>query len=241
MSSDPTIADPLELLNHHIQEHFASRSIRILEAGGGSATALDLPRLSTASITTIDIDEHQLERNAYADVKILADLEEVQLTDRYDLIVLYNVIEHLRRPDRALGRLLDGLDEGGLFVVGAPVERSFAGMITKLTPHWFHVWVYRHVFGVPTAGLPGQGPFKTWFHPLARPNRLVEYMKRRGLTPSYLSLYDAGRLAHIQGRHPLLGLLLHAVTGLLNVAFLGSRDVRKGDYHLVFRVSSPQP
>lgn len=235
MSTTVTWPDPVTLLNAVVRDQLAGRRLRMLEAGGGSRSYLDLGPVAVESITTVDIDPAQLERNTYASTRILADLEEVELDGTYDLVVAYDVFEHLRRPDRALERLLPALASGGLLVVGSPVERSFSGMVTKATPHAFHLWVYRHVFGDREAGTPGHGPFRTWFHPLARPDRLATHLVEQGLEPVFASVYESGRYRHIRERKPVLGGLLLAVTSLLNVPFAGTRNVREGDYHLVFR------
>jgi len=58
----------------------AGRPLDVLEAGGGSATALaTLPR--SLRFVTIDISADQLARNNYAAEKIHADLEDVDLED----------------------------------------------------------------------------------------------------------------------------------------------------------------
>lgn len=41
---------------------------------------------------------------------------------------------------------------GGQIVVAAPNPYSVKGFVTRYTPHWFHVWYYRHVLHRPQAG-----------------------------------------------------------------------------------------
>ena len=56
----------------------------------------------------------------------------------------------------ALLGFCESLKQGGLILIGAPNPKSLSGVVTKYSPHWFHVWFYRHVRGDKNAGLPGE-------------------------------------------------------------------------------------
>lgn len=226
---------PRALLNALIRGEFAGRPVSILEAGGGSHSHLETGRLNVARITTIDISPEQLARNSYAHTKILGDLEEFRYDERYDIVIVYNVLEHLARADRALERLAEACADGGLFVVGSPYMGSFSGLVTRLTPHAVHVGFYRHVLGRATAGEPGHPPFPTHFHPLTDPGRLAAWLDTAGFECLLLGTFESGVYRLARERQPLVGALLVAATALLNLVTPKRYNARHGDYHGLFR------
>ena len=134
--------------------------LRVLEAGGGSATHVPLP--PSAIYTVIDISMEQLERNEYAVEKLQGDIETFDFEDRrFDVIVCYDVLEHLLRPRQAILSFSSILAEGGLLILAGPIVSSMKGLVTKFTPHAVHVWFYRRVCKNPRAGQPGYPPFRT--------------------------------------------------------------------------------
>ncbi len=139
----------------------ASR-LAIYEAGGGSTSFLPLNILNRAHVTVVDIDENQIRNNDYAQEKILGDIQTHRFApESFDLVICYNVVEHLPDVESALLGFCESLKQGGLILIGAPNPKSLSGMVTKHTPHWFHVWFYRYVRGDKEAGLPGEAPFPT--------------------------------------------------------------------------------
>ena len=75
----------------------------------------------------------------------------------------------------------ESLKQDGLILIGAPNPRSLSGVVTKYSPHWFHVWFYRYVRGEKKAGQPGEAPFPTFFHPLVTLSNLEAFAKTHGL------------------------------------------------------------
>jgi SAM-dependent methyltransferase len=141
--------------------------LAIYEAGGGSTSFLPLEVLVRAHVTVVDIDEDQIRNNDYAQQTILGDIQTYRFKpDSFDLVICYNVIEHLPDVDAALSGFCEALKPGGLILIGAPNPQSLSGVVTKYSPHWFHVWFYRHVRGDKMAGQPGHAPFPTFYHPL---------------------------------------------------------------------------
>jgi SAM-dependent methyltransferase len=160
-----------------VQEILSSRlpsgQLAIYEAGGGSTSFLPLGMWNRAHVTVVDIDADQLRNNDYAQEKILGDIQTLRFKpNSFDLVVCYNVIEHLPDVLSALTGFFGSLKRGGLILIGAPNPKSLSGVVTRYTPHWFHVWFYRYVLGDTKAGLPGEAPFPTFFHPLVTPANL---------------------------------------------------------------------
>jgi SAM-dependent methyltransferase len=150
--------------------------VDVLEAGCGSASHLDFG--PAARITGIDISPSQLERNKSLDVRVIGDLQSHPLpNEAFDVVVCWNVLEHLPRPREALDNMLQALRVKGVLVLAVPNACSIKGWVTRLTPHAFHVWVYRRVFGIASAGSDDHGPFPTYFADPISPEGLRNYAR----------------------------------------------------------------
>lgn len=232
MSPEKALAKAQDLL----AKAFAGRSVRIYEAGGGSVSVLPLEAFDDYRITVVDIDEEQLQNNSYADEKILGNIETQPFPpDSFDLIVCHNVIEHLPAADRALQQFHAALAPGGLVFVSAPNPESLFGMITKHSPHWFHVWVYRVIFRHKDAGQPGKHPFKTIFHPVVYPAEFERFARQTGFEVTYLRKFLSKNFYYMQQKRPLLGGLLGLAVGALDVLTLRRFPLMLGDYHAILR------
>jgi hypothetical protein len=183
--------------------------LAIYEAGGGSTSFLPLKVLNRAHVTVVDIDEDQIRNNDYAQKAILGDIQTYRFKpNSFDLVICYNVIEHV--PD---------------------VEAA----LLNFSPHWFHVWFYRHVRGDDKAGLPGHAPFPTLFHPLVTLSNLEAFAEQHGLQMIYRKQYESPRYPEMRLRKPLFAALVDAAAKLMNFFLPGRTDVRHGDYHVILR------
>jgi SAM-dependent methyltransferase len=210
--------------------------LAIYEAGGGSTSFLPLSVLNRAHVTVVDIDEDQIRNNDYAQETILGDIQSHRFQpETFNLVICYNVIEHLPDVEAALLGFCESLKKGGLILIGAPNPKSLSGVVTKYSPHWFHIWFYRHVRGDKNAGLPGQAPFPTFFHPLVSLPRLETFAREHGLQVIYRRQYESPRFPEMRGRKPVLAALLDAVAIVANFFLAGKADVRRGDYHVILR------
>jgi SAM-dependent methyltransferase len=210
--------------------------LAIYEAGGGSTSFLPLSVLNRAHVTVVDIDEDQIRNNTYADKTVLGDIQSYRFKrETFDLVICYNVIEHLADVEAALLGFCESLKQGGLILIGAPNPTSLSGVVTKYSPHWFHVWFYRHVRGDRHAGEPGQAPFPTFFHPLVSLSKLEAFARGHGLQVTYKREYESPRFPEMRARKPVLAALLDAVAVVANLFLPGKPDVRRGDYHVILR------
>jgi SAM-dependent methyltransferase len=210
--------------------------LAIYEAGGGSTSFLPLSVLDRAYVTVVDIDEDQIRNNDYAQATILGDIQSHRFKpNSFDLVICYNVIEHLADVEAALLGFCESLKQGGLVLIGAPNPKSLSGVVTKYSPHWFHVWFYRHVRGDKNAGLPGQAPFPTFFHPLVSLSKLDAFAREHGLQVIYKKEYESPRFPEMRARKPVLAALLDAVAIVANLFLSDKADVRRGDYHAILR------
>jgi SAM-dependent methyltransferase len=211
-------------------------SLAVYEAGGGSTSFLPLSVLDRAHVTVVDIDADQIRNNDYAQQAILGDIQSHRFKPgSFDLVICYNVIEHLADVEAALLGFCESLRPGGLILIGAPNPESLSGVVTKYSPHWFHVWFYRHVRGDKNAGLPGQAPFPTFFHPLVSLPRLEAFAAEQGLQAIYRRQYESPRFPEMRARKPLFAAVLDAFAVVVNLLMPDKADVRRGDYHVILR------
>src|SRR5207244_12940379 len=119
-----------------------------------------------------------------------------------ELVICYNVIEHVPDVEAALLNVCESLKPNGMILIGAPNPRSLSGVVTKYSPHWFHVWFYRHVRGDKKAGLPGHAPFPTHFHPLVTVPNLDDFAWKHGLQVIYRKEYESPRYPEMRWRAP---------------------------------------
>lgn len=228
--------DSLLAVHRILGEQLPATRLAIYEAGGGSTSFLPLDVLGRSHVTVVDIDEDQIRNNDYAQETILGDVQTYRFSPRsFDLVICYNVIEHLPEVEAALLRFCESLKPGGLILIGAPNPRSLSGVVTKYSPHWFHVWFYRHVRGDRRAGEPGQAPFPTFFHPLVTLSRLEAFAKAHGLQVIYRKEYESPRYPEMRARKPVLAGLIDAAAAVMNLVLPGGADVRRGDYHVILR------
>ena len=140
-------------------------AIDILEAGCGQRWLLKLEG-NKFNLTGIDIDKDALEirKNVHKDLDeaIHGDLRTIAFGDRkFDVIYSAFVLEHIEGAEDVLSRMIGWLEPNGIIIIEIPDPDSVKGRVTKITPHWFHIFYYRFVLGKITAGRPGYGPYRT--------------------------------------------------------------------------------
>jgi SAM-dependent methyltransferase len=216
--------------------HFGPRPVAVYEAGGGSTSYIRLDGLNVTRITLVDIDPHQVSRNDIAHETIVGDLQTIELPrESFDLVICYNVIEHLPHLSEALERMSRVVKRGGLIVFGAPMPTSLNGLAARFTPHFVHVWICRHLLKWPDAGKPGCAPFPVAYHRLVEPRALQARAKTLGLEPVYFRAYFGSLVEEIERKNPLLGRALVSTANIIRRATFDRLDLLRGDYHLVLR------
>jgi SAM-dependent methyltransferase len=154
--------------------------IRGLEAGCGSMSHLRLPE--SAHLTGLDVSPSQLDRNERIHERIVGDLQTIDLPpESFDVVVCWNVLEHLRDPEAAVTRLAVTVKPGGALVIACPNPLALRSMVARLTPLWFHVWFYEKMLGLKGAGADDVGPFPTYMSRRIAPKALCESAESCGL------------------------------------------------------------
>lgn len=117
-----TFAFAFRLLNKYLSQR---KSLDILEIGTGSGFFLDFAKESfpDSSFSGVEYDERLLAETAlrapFASL-IQGNAENFNLASNYDLIVSFQVIEHLYNPSAMLKNVHSHLKPGGIFLVTTP-------------------------------------------------------------------------------------------------------------------------
>ena len=82
---------------------------------------------------------HDLELPVFA-----GGVEAIAARPHFDLIILFQVLEHIRDPLSVLRQCATLLKPSGVLIVGVPNLESWQARYTG--PHWFHLDVPRHLF-----------------------------------------------------------------------------------------------
>jgi SAM-dependent methyltransferase len=226
----------VDLLQRIVAESTDGRQgVEVLEAGCGEYPS-PLGLGDRARIVGIDTSEAQLARNSWAHEKIQGDIVTYAFpAGGYDVVVCWDVLEHLPEPEGALDNLARATRPGGLLVIKVPNVMSAKGLVTKFTPHWFHVWIYRHVFGYANPGVGDTPPFHTYLRWSIRPRALRRFSRRRGLGLEMLGTYEADKQQGIRERLHLQGRLWRILRGGVRLVTLGAIDPDATELIAVFR------
>lgn len=164
-------------------------NLDVLEAGCGSLKKISFNQPVT--LTGIDISSKQLERNIYLDTKIHGDLHTYKFQpSSFDVIVCWDVLEHLEKPSLALDNMANSLKPGGLMIIKLPNLLSLKGLITKFSPFSIHVLYYKLVYKKADAGKNDSGPFKTFLKSEVSPPSLKKYAASSGMFVAYFDYFD---------------------------------------------------
>jgi len=208
--------------------------IDVLEAGGGSASHIPLP--PEHHLTTIDISPEQLAANGTAEEKILGDIETYDFgASRFDLIILYNVLEHVNDPEKAVDNMCRFLRSGGVIVIKGPIIRSPRSIFTKITPHWAHVLIYRHVFKVKRAGQPDSPPFKTVLNRQAEYEHLKSRLEDQGFAQIADRVFESMQIAQIGQFGGIFTWLYRAFRVLCWLGHAGRFHTHATDFIIAYR------
>lgn len=208
--------------------------LEVLEVGGGSKTYVDAKK---AKYTVLDISRHSLKADRhYADRQLLGDAQTYEFgSEEFDVAVFWNVLEHIEDPAKAIANASGTLREGGLVIVRGPEINSLKAIVTRATPHWFHVVFYRRVLGFPKAGMPGHAPFKVIHSSGASRPFLKRMMRELGFQLIYEESYVGDQLSLLRSYSKMAYLIYRGVEHVLRAMTLSRFGTRTTDFVLVFQ------
>ena len=115
-----------------------------------------------------------------------------------------------------------------------PHAGSVKGWITRLTPHGFHVWYYRHVIRLEGAGAPGRGPFPTYMRSVISPRRLARLAGQLGLQTVFSFQYEGWTQLRLREKLRLDGRAWPVLTRLVSSVTGGRLTLAHSDMAMVF-------
>ncbi|MEV6523711.1 class I SAM-dependent methyltransferase [Longispora sp. NPDC051575] len=212
-------------------EHLGSRA---LEAGAGKRTRLSLP--PDTYVVGVDTDPDALAWNTRLDERVLCDLMEYTPPfGTFDLITCWYVLEHVDRPELLIERFANWLRPGGLMVLAVPHLASPKSLVTKWTPHSFHIWFRRKVAGSANAGKPGFGPYPTTLRRSIAPRNLARRAADLGLSVAFEGYFEDNKQRKLRQKLRVTGAGWRAARGLTRVASLGQLDALRTEYLVVLQ------
>jgi len=232
------MSDALSELQRLIDGHVAGgRAIRLLEAGCGSMSKVRLGE--NVEVVGIDISAQQLERNPGLHECILGDIQSYPLQEHgFDIIICWDVLEHLDEPRKALTNFFRAAKPGGLIILAFPNLYSLKGVITKLTPHIVHVWYYKYLLHIPDAGVDDTPPFVTTFrlavtHPAIR--RLAE---AHSAEVAFFALRESHDMKYVRRKFRFMNAIMTGASLVSRALSFGRVDALHSDCILVLRAGA---
>lgn len=136
---DNEVLSTPDKVNEMLDAMTIGKGMRVLDLGTGTGVLIPYLNERTGSdgaITAVDMSEGMLTRARakYGQLPNVRfeklDFERDDVDGRYDVIILYSVYPHLRRPMETLGRLLrDNVVAGGRIIVAFPTDEMFINSI----------------------------------------------------------------------------------------------------------------
>jgi SAM-dependent methyltransferase len=205
--------------------------IRVLEAGSGSASYVHFP--CVVETVGIDISQRQLDRNITLDQKILGDIQTYPLPlGSYDVVICWDVLEHVARPNLALDNLVRSLKPKGILVLKQPNIMSLKGLLTKALPWRLHLLFYRHAFRTEHRPEDETGPFRTYLRFSTRPRAVREYARKMGLSVVY---YDSSDVVDAPYLRKMTLILNTYRLARMVLYLLSNRRISDSDYIIVLQ------
>jgi SAM-dependent methyltransferase len=207
----------------------------VLEAGGGSFAHFSLPE--KAQLLALDIEFGQLSKNNNVHMKIQGDLHALPIAaNSLDMIVCFNVIEHLGDPELVLSQLVDSLKPGGIILVGCPNRSSLKGLVTLWTPYEFHRWYYRVIVGKKDRGDGHFDVFPTPFKKVVSAKQLPLWFTANHLKVTEFIKYDGAAAYNLTKgslKANMAGYIYYSLGWLGKILSFGSWDPFSSDLLLL--------
>lgn len=213
---------------------YGRKNLSVLEAGCGSVSHIRIP--SSGEITGIDVSPEQLGRNGHIHNRIVGDVQHhVFGPDSFDVIVCWDVLEHLMFPEKALLNFFGALRDKGLIILAAPNSHSLKGLVTRLTPLFVHVLFYRLAVGDREAGKDNGGPFKTFFRRGMYPENIRTMAGCHGLSVRMFHIYEGPVSRYLRSNNLFFDICLRSLSGFIKGLTMNRFDPLLSDYMIVLQ------
>jgi len=218
----------IDKINKIIKEKNKGKDrIAVLEAGCGSGSRFVFG--PNAYITGVDISLKQLQKNNILHNKILADIQTLSFQpSSFDVIICWEVLEHVQKPRQVLENFYQVLRESGIIIIAIPNLMSLKGLVTKFTPHKFHFWCNKFIFGwqMPT--------FPTYCKIFISPIFLKRFLKFSN-SKILWSHFSNGWTKNLK-RRSLIFYNIYIVLGIIiKILTFGIINIRNTDFIIVYQ------
>jgi 2-polyprenyl-3-methyl-5-hydroxy-6-metoxy-1,4-benzoquinol methylase len=187
--------------------------VKLLEAGCGSSSHVRINDVVYA--VGIDISKEQLEANTVVQERILGDIQEYPLPkEEFDVAVCWMVLEHVPRPEDAILNMFGSLKPQGLLILGIPNLYSIKGIVTKMTPFWFHESFYKLM-------KYQSRHFPTYLRTSILPKRLMRFAGDQGFSVEFCKLEEGTVAKRFRNRFWIADAAFSAVDSLTQFVTFG--------------------
>ncbi len=219
-------------LQEFIDQATAGRkALRILEAGCGSRSNLRFQ--DDTYWVGIDISQAQLDRNTGLNEKIQGDVQAYEFPpDSFDLVVCWDVLEHLERPGDAMEKFAASIRKDGLIILKIPNVHSLKGLVTKFLPHRGHVLWYQYMRGREFTNIVDGAPFKAYLRFAIAPVALRKFARAHGFEVPFAAYYDVSSVDWFRRKKAAL-VAYTIASGLVRILSLGT--LRESEFIIVMK------
>lgn len=204
------------------------RPVRILDAGCGKQ--LQIPIASSRHVVGIDISPEQVAKNPEVDEGIVGDVQTYPFEPAaFDVVVCWNVLEHLEEPRAALANFERALRSPGLLLLAGPHPHSFKGAVTKFTPFWVHKLAWKRLLG----GNASLERFPTHMSDAALPEQLTAILGESGMRVELLTMFESWEQRTFRYRPGLSGRAFRGAVRAVETASLGTVTGEVTDFILL--------
>ena len=187
--------------------------IKLLEAGCGSATHFKFD--ASVYAVGVDISQEELDKNTVVHEKIRGDIQKCALPEQeFDIVICWMVLEHLPNPKEALQNLFRAVKPQGLLILGFPNLPSIKGLVTKLTPFWFHEMFYRYM-------KYSSRHFPTYLRLAILPRRVAQFATENCFSVEFNKLIEGAVTKTVRRRFRSIDLAFAALDSLTRLMSLG--------------------
>ena len=119
-----------------IEENLPTRG-KLLEIGSAMGHFLDAMKRRGWQVKGIEISQDAIELARQGNIEVFCGvLEEFQSDEKFDVVCMYQVLEHVPDPAYVIERSRQLLSEGGLLVIEVPNLESFDAKINRQRRNW---------------------------------------------------------------------------------------------------------
>ena len=120
-----------------------------------------------------------------------------------------------------------------MLILAVPNVFSIKGLLTKYTPHWFHIWVHRSFWKFLSA--EGFTPFRTYLKFSISPGSIRRYAAKNGLSIEYSSLYESQTVREFRGKHKIVNMGWWLSIQIIKALSIGKIDVGPTEFLIVLK------